>query len=1025
MLNRFINKVVFSASKWHLFSCLFSILWLIQAQASIASQDFHTNLSYEELNKKVEELYYNANYKDAANMAKVGREKARLEFGMQDTTYSKFTGHLALLYQVLGNYEEAEKLYKQTIEIEESLKGKMQEGYAILLNNLASLYEATGRFQESKSIYLKSLSIKEKVNGKESIDYATTLHNLGYLSQTLGHYEQTESYYEESIRIVEKVQGKYNIDYAIILHNYARLFQVMEHNEQAILLYKEVLILYDSLIGKQHPYYASTLSNLALIYQYTSNFEQAEKLYLASLAIYEKSNNTINSGYASLLNNLAGLYKSKKMYEQALDLYRRGLAIDEKLIGKLHPEYIVYLKNIGQVFQQMGQFENGLRVYREILDINEQKKVKNHLYYIRSLVDLIKLYQHTSQIDLAWEYAHESVGIIVQLPIHHEINPSWAEQILNAHFITIQHQLELVRALTYMYDLFKEINDVNKLQKKSIIASLVIELLKKAKNSFSNDEDKLRIIKESHNWMQRSLTLFDLDRDINKAFEVSELHKSVLLMEATNSTKAYQLVQLPDSVMNKEQEIQDKKAELEANLLSNIDKNQKDSLTVILNKVNLESISFKKFINAAYPKYAALKYQTNITSIASIQQTLDDRSALIEYVLGDSAIHIFCITRKHSRLISKPISIENFNDHLRKLREIVSNFSLLNENNNQTYQEYVEHAHWCYQQLITPILENVTGMAHLIIIPDGLLHHLPFESILTKGPPFEQSSYASLPYLIHDYSISYQQSATLWMNNKNDIQPDHNNQILAMAANYTNKLDDLSTYNRYPAHTRLRSNLSALPSARIEVSDLAQEFKGFFGFDSLATERVFKEKAGNYGIIHLAMHGLLNEKFPTLSSLAFTEDHDSLENNFLQAYEVAKMELNAELVVLSACQTGYGKFEKGNGTASLARAFMYAGVPSLVVSLWQIEDAATAQIMRQFYLYLSDGLDKAEALRKAKLDYIKSAKGIKGHPAFWSPIIQVGNHDAISLERKLHWQWWVGGTILIIIVLTSFLVKKH
>ena len=139
--------------------------------------------------------------------------------------------------------------------------------------------------------------------------------------------------------------------------------------------------------------------------------------------------------------------------------------------------------------------------------------------------------------------------------------------------------------------------------------------------------------------------------------------------------------------------------------------------------------------------------------------------------------------------------------------------------------------------------------------------------------------------------------------------------------------------------------------------------------------------------------------------MVFTENKDSLEDNFLQAYEISRLNLNANLVVLSACQTGYGKFEQGEGVISLARSFMYAGVPSLVVSLWQVNDGSTAIIMKAFYKNLADGMNKAEALRKAKLSYLQQAKGIMAHPVFWSPFIQLGDSKPIYLIQKGAWNY--------------------
>ncbi len=170
------------------------------------------------------------------------------------------------------------------------------------------------------------------------------------------------------------------------------------------------------------------------------------------------------------------------------------------------------------------------------------------------------------------------------------------------------------------------------------------------------------------------------------------------------------------------------------------------------------------------------------------------------------------------------------------------------------------------------------------------------------------------------------------------------------------------------------------------------------------------------------MHGVLDKKQPMLSSLAFTENKDSLEDNFLQAYEISRMQLNADLVVLSACETGYGQFEQGEGVVSLARSFMYAGVPSLVVSLWQVNDVSTSIIMKAFYNNLSAGMNKPEALRQSKLSYLQNVDGIMAHPAFWSPFIQLGDSKPVYLKNKSNWVPWVIAisTLFVAILLIRF-----
>jgi CHAT domain-containing protein len=294
------------------------------------------------------------------------------------------------------------------------------------------------------------------------------------------------------------------------------------------------------------------------------------------------------------------------------------------------------------------------------------------------------------------------------------------------------------------------------------------------------------------------------------------------------------------------------------------------------------------------------------------------------------------------------------------------------------------------------------------------LGHLPFETFLMEQAPQNFTDYKQLHFLINDYHISYNYSATLWKENLEAPAPENNGQILAMAANYKINTDSSLKELRLPTDQRLRTNLKPLPAAIKEVEALQEEFKGFFAFDSLASEKTVKEKASDFAILHFATHGILNEKRPVLSSLAFTEDNDSTESNFWQAHEISKMELNANLVVLSACETGYGRFETGNGIASLSRAFMYAGASSLIVSLWQVNDLATSEIMKRLYYNLARGMKKDEALRYAKLDYMKSAKGIAAHPAFWSPFIQMGNTRPVSIARKgTALPWIIAGAVVV------------
>ena len=176
---------------------------------------------------------------------------------------------------------------------------------------------------------------------------------------------------------------------------------------------------------------------------------------------------------------------------------------------------------------------------------------------------------------------------------------------------------------------------------------------------------------------------------------------------------------------------------------------------------------------------------------------------------------------------------------------------------------------------------------------------------------------------------------------------------------------------------------------------------GVFFNGTFANEQAFKETAKDYGIIHLAMHGVLDNRSPILSSLVFSEDTTVTEDNFLRAYEIAQLDLNADLVVLSACETGYGQFQQGEGIMSLAHSFTYAGASSVLMSLWQVNDFSTGVIMKGFYTNMAKGMPKDKALQKAKLMYLQEATtDLTQHPAFWAAFVQQGNNEPLKLVAK-------------------------
>ena len=304
----------------------------------------------------------------------------------------------------------------------------------------------------------------------------------------------------------------------------------------------------------------------------------------------------------------------------------------------------------------------------------------------------------------------------------------------------------------------------------------------------------------------------------------------------------------------------------------------------------------------------------------------------------------------------------------------------------------------------------------LIIIPDGKLASIPFEALLSSEVPDRERNSSNFPYLIKQYAISYSNSATLLLNSfQKNNNPDYRS-VLAFAPSFQTDHKELL------AELKERGEeFVSLSGAKDEVTLITNFTGGELYLDAQASEANFKRLTPDYQVLHIATHGIINDKDPMMSRLAFSTENDSIEDGSLYVYELYSLKLNADMAVLSACNTGYGKLQEGEGVMSLARAFLYAGVPSIVMSQWSVNDKSSAELMVSFYEQLKSGLSKAKAMQKAKLDYLHNADNLTAHPYYWAGFVIIGNQGPVDFSSAM-WYWWL---LLIPAVLLGWLLFRR
>ncbi len=393
------------------------------------------------------------------------------------------------------------------------------------------------------------------------------------------------------------------------------------------------------------------------------------------------------------------------------------------------------------------------------------------------------------------------------------------------------------------------------------------------------------------------------------------------------------------------------------------------------------------------------RYSLKSIALKTLQdQVLAPNQTLLEYQIGDSSLFIIAIQKQKYEVIEvkKNFPLELWvtnmtSNGMAKDKKKALNASTL----------YSKAAYDLYQKLIQPVLDAGVALGQeLIIIPDGILGQVPFEALLTATPK-TVGIYHDYPYLLHKHQISYCFSATLlgqMMDKKHNVQ--HTKTLLGMApfakiSDHINKPQMDSTLRAVTRDLPLRDTLKSLLYSGSEIDSITTLWRGKALYNQDATTNQFLELAPLYRIIHLATHGKADARSGDYSFLAFnTGKSDSLYLK-LYARDLYNVSLNADLVTLSACETGIGQLQKGEGIINLTRAFAFAGAKSIVTSLWSVNDVRTKDLMVLFYKELAKpGMRKDAALRNAKLKYL-SMYNVQADPYFWAGFIAIGDMSSI------------------------------
>ncbi|MEL7422134.1 MAG: CHAT domain-containing protein [Bacteroidota bacterium] len=514
-----------------------------------------------------------------------------------------------------------------------------------------------------------------------------------------------------------------------------------------------------------------------------------------------------------------------------------------------------------------------------------------------------------------------------------------------------------------------------------------------------------------------------------RAWQYVSQYKGSSFREELQQKKALHFADIPRRVQRQERELAEVIRDLKTALYTAYrEETPQDSLRLIIAEREQEYYQFLKQLETDYPRYHELKYApSEPLHLRRVQDKLAKKQVALEYFWGVDSLYTFTISQTDLRISAQPVA--GLEDSVRLYYELLSTGV-----GPECEARFTGLSHFLYQKLIPSYLSAESAaqsINRLIIIPDRLLHLVTFETLLER--PVERLEGAQA-LLLKRFAISYLPSirhlvTPLKNKRKND------GSFLGFGLEYDdatlNYLSDAGFGKKESSQpislpcriSEPERSLGKLAYADDEILRVKEQIGGEARVNQQAIKRTFLDLAGDYNILHLAMHGTYDLEYPLNSSLLF--NYQEGEDVALRAAEIYGMELNAEMVVLSACNTGYGQMAEGEGTMSLARAFNYAGSNSIVASLWTAVDYTTAEIMVLFYKYLEEGLPKDEALQQAKLEYLNdnmlSSPGTRS-PYYWACSVIIGDTQPLMSKSFFSSYWW--GVVLLTGLLFLFVRRK-
>jgi CHAT domain-containing protein/Tfp pilus assembly protein PilF len=924
---------------------------------------------------------------------------------------------LAYIYEKTKQYKKAIGEYKKVIELnpdiseayygfvdssfrvkgekeKQELKSFLEEQIKKNPEN-ACLYYGLGLYHLLNREWEKSLALMDRVI-KLDPDFWRAYLSMATINYRMSKFQQVIPLLNRVLKLARKMkdlelEALIYGNSAVIHRNLGNPLKALDSNQQALEINREI-----GKIDKE----AECLGNIGVIHSNLGSYEKALRYISKSLAIVKKTGNQRSEG--TNLQNLGAVYSSLGDYQKALLYFGKVQAINKKS-GDIRSEGIT-LSNIGYIHMLLGNYSRAQAYFEQALAIH--RKTNNKKSEGITLSNIGKLQGELGNFAQAQKWYKKALAVInatgnkkhegIVLNCLGNVNMDLKEYEKSLDYLN--QALVIGKKIMEPQILWGALKSRASLKRIKKRCDAAYSDLKKAINIIESARGQLNVQEQKAHFLAKNIEIYedmvDLLFEIHKKKPNQGYDKECVyyiekakarafldsLQEGRIDLKKY----LSPELKKREIEITREISSVQTDLVKpNVPEEKRKELKDKLENLEEQYQNLVLRIKMENPRYARTVYPEPY-GVEDIQkELLTEKTALIEYFSGKDEAFVACITKND-------IFIQKIPDTRTLLKRIKNYIKLLSKHSAKKFYGTAA-GRKIYQDLLGPVEHKLKNIEQLIIIPDNVIHYLPFESLIISGKKNRNR------YLVEKYQISNAPSASSLIN------------LLSRKRGTTWERDFLAfadpvynltgTSRKEITDTQILREFSIkkgfefhrLPFSKTEVNQISKHFpperSNVYLREMAKEENIKKLELDKYKIVHFATHGFLDEKVPSRSSLILTLDDDPKEDGFFQVREIYNTRFNSNLVVLSACNTGRGSLENGEGVTGLYRAFLNSGAQSIVMSLWNINDKATSEFMDYFYKYLGKGNSKVEALQKAKLKMIKSKFN---HPFYWAAFVLNG-----------------------------------